>query len=256
MRTAPVLHVVFDPAASGCLKQVLAKPRVDGIAWLFDDLSLGPIDRTEGAARTRWLQEQFGEDAFEEAAAIDGFWAEVASTDRCVVAYVSRRNAREYAGLLEVLRRRGEGPLEIVDVTDVEESLGLAELSPERVIERKLLESAAPLSATAALGHAQTWARLRQENAPLRIVEHGTLVSAPITHFDARLLSFAPPEWQPAARMLDAFYSTARAEGVAPPDVRFILSRLAALVASGQLAGQGDLATFDGSRAGLVKQSR
>lgn len=40
------------------------------------------------------------------------------------------------------------------------------------------------------------WARLRRENAPLRIVRDGTLVSAPLTHFDEALKGFATREWE------------------------------------------------------------
>ena len=262
--TAPVLHAVFERSASGCLKRVLGSPRRDGVIYLDDDLSIGPIDRTDGETRTRWLREQFGGDAYESAANIDHFWSDIASPDNHIVAYVSRRNAGEYAGLLELLRRRADAPLELVDVTDVgladagrtqdlEKALGIAELAPEEVISRGLLDSAAPLSASATLGHAQTWARLREENASLRIVENGTLVSAPISHFDARIVSFATPEWQSCARMLDAFYRTARAEGLRAPDLRFVLSRLAALVQSGQLEAQGNVATLDGSRHGSLR---
>ena len=261
-----MLHAVFDRAASGCLKQVLGSPRRDGIIWLDDDLSIGPIDRTDGEARTRWLQEQFGRDAFEQAANIDRFWSEIASAENRIVAYVSRRNAREHAALLELVRRRGAAPLEVVDVTDLEitgpdgspdleKTLGIAELAPEQMIERKLLDSAAPLSASPAPGYAQCWARLREENAPLRIVDNGMLVSAAITHVDARLVSFATTEWVSTTRMLDAFYSTARAAGFHAPDVRFVLSRLAALVEAGRLEGQGDLATLDGSRSGSVRRA-
>jgi hypothetical protein len=263
MVTAPVLHVVFNESAFGCLLGVLG--RRDGIIVLVDDLSIGPIDRTDGASRTRWLQEQFGGDAYETIADIDGFWSEVASPENRIVAYVSRRNAREYAGLLEVVRQRGDAPLEIVDVTDLElaapdgsleKPLGIAELSPAQVIEHKLLESAAPLSATATLSYTQNWARLRKENASLRIVDHETLVSAPITHFDARVVSFATPEWQSTMRMLGPFYSTAHTEGFHAPHLRFILSRLAALVESGQLEGNGDISRLDGHQSSRVRRPR
>jgi hypothetical protein len=263
----PVLHAVFDVAATGHLMQVLGRARRDGIICLSDDLSIGPIDKTDGEARTRWLQEQFGSDAYENAADIDAFWSEVASPANRIVAWVSRYNAGEHAGLLELLRRRGDEPFEVVDVTDVQfagledrpglaSSLGIGELGAAQVIERKLLETAAPLSATATLGYAQLWARLRQENALLRIVENATLVSAPINCLDARLLSFAAPEWRSTGLILDPFYRTARAAGFDVPDLRFILSRLAALVESGQLEGEGDVARLDGMQSRQFRRPR
>jgi hypothetical protein len=261
---APVLHAVFDASASGCLKQALGRGRRDGVIWLSDDLSIGPIDRTDGEARTRWMQEQFGVDAFEESANIDAFWSDVASRDNHIIAWVSRHDVTEHAGLLELLRQRGEAPLDVVDITDVEfagledrpdpaPALGIASLAPAQDIERKLRESAAPMSASARLSYAENWARLRRENAVLRIVENLTLVSAPVTHFDARIVSFATPDWQSVARILGPFYSTARAEGFNAPDLRFVLSRVTALVESGQLEGDGDLSTLDGHSRSRVR---
>ena len=217
---------------------------------------MGPIDRTEGAARTRWLQEQFGSEGYERAADIDAFWSEIALPDNRVITWVSRRNPRDFCGLLEMLRRRGSAPLEIVDVTDIEvpsaegapdleKTLGIAELGWELTVERKLLETAAPISVVATLEYAQTWTRLREENAALRIVENGILRSAPVTHYDGRLVSFARPEWQSIGRVLDPFYQTARAEGLSVPDLRFLLRRLAALVESAQLEAQGDLSSLE-----------
>ena len=46
------------------------------------------------------------------------------------------------------------------------------------------------------------WAKLRAENAPLRVIENGTLVSAPISFFDAQLMSFVTRDWQKTARII------------------------------------------------------
>src|SRR5262245_33014941 len=131
---APV-HAVFDLSASGSLRQALRScTRRERVIALVDDLSVGPIDRTNGEARTRWLQEQFGGEVYEDAAGIDGSWSDVASPEHHIVAYVSLRNAREYAGLCELLRRRGDSPLEIVDVTNFMGSFGIAELGPALIV--------------------------------------------------------------------------------------------------------------------------
>jgi hypothetical protein len=266
MRT-PILHAVFSESASGCLKQVLGTDRRERIITLTDDLSIGPIDRNDGGARTRWLREQFGRDAYEQIADIDGFWSDVSSPENHIVAYVSRRNARECAGLFELVRQRGGALLEIVDVTnvgftnpdgtpDLEKSLGIAELTPAEVIERKLLESKASLSASAMLSCTQNWMLLRQENAFLRVIENGILVSALITHFDAKIACCVTPEWQSFTRMLGPFYSSTRVEGINAPDLRFISSRIAALVASRQLELDGDLSTLNTSRSSFVRLCR
>ncbi len=254
MSAAPIVHAVFHESAGGCLKQVRS-PRLDRIIVLRDDLSIGPIDRTDGESRTRGLREQFGDDVTAPIALIDTFWSEVASPDNRIVVWVNRRDARDHAGFLELLRRRGDAPLDVVDITDIEfasddgadppAALRLGELAPARVIERNLLGLAAPLSATAAASYAQHWARLRHENAPLRIVENGTLVSAPISHFDTSLVSAVTTEWQPTGEVLGLFHWTAREDGIFPPDVSFVLSRLAALVGAGQLEGAGDLARLE-----------
>jgi hypothetical protein len=46
------------------------------------------------------------------------------------------------------------------------------------------------------------WSSLRHENAPLRIIRDGRLVSAPLTQFDALLVSQATSQWTVAARII------------------------------------------------------
>jgi hypothetical protein len=267
MSSDAIVHAVFGYAAAGSLKPVLGSASGESLIVLDDDLSIGPIDRTDGESRTRWLQEQFRHEAYEKAPDIDGFWSAVASGDNRMVAWVSRRNAIEHAGLLELLRRRGEASLEIVDVTNVESagsdqrpspalSLGIAELGATQIIARGLRETAAPLSPSAAASYAKNWAQLRRENASLRIIQNDVLVSAPISHFDDRVVASATGEWQSSLSVLDSVYRTARAERCCLPDTRFMFARLVAIVRSGQLGGRGDFSTLDSPPTSWIRLIR
>ncbi|WP_409566621.1 DUF3658 domain-containing protein [Methylobacterium sp. E-005] len=59
-----------------------------------------------------------------------------------------------------------------------------------------------PLGRSPAPFRAAAWAALRNQDAPLRIVRDGRLVSAPLTHFDAVLISQATRDWEVAAKVI------------------------------------------------------
>ena len=248
MGKGPLVHAVFGLSAGGHVVQLLhlAGRPDDRVIALGDELDLGAIDRIDGESRHRSMCELLGDNVWEAPVRIDAFWSEVASSERCVVGWVNRRNATQHAGLLELVRRRGDAPLEIIDVTDVvfpgggKQPLDIGSAAPALSIELELLDTAAPLSVSARSSYAQTWAQLRAENAPLRIVDNATLVSAPVTHYDTRLVSAVAPKWQSAGWVLGRWY-----RGFRPPNICFVLSRFAALVAAGQLEGEGDF-TLEG----------
>ena len=99
-----------------------------------------------------------------------------------------------------------------------------------------------PLDAAARGRYRASWARLREENAPLRILDDSGMVSATLTYFDDLLVSCTIERWRKAARVL----SDALASFIDGPFYQVgefvLLRRLRALVAAGRLESQGDLA--------------
>jgi hypothetical protein len=85
----------------------------------------------------------------------------------------------------------------------------------------------------------QAWRRLKEEDAPFRIVTQAGLVSAPVDVFDPLLLERATPEWKSAARIVgDTMgYNGEPYMQVGPV---MLLTRLVALVDDGKLLADSD----------------
>ena len=250
--TAP-LHIMFSPLAAGSLRQGLEQAgRDDQVVAYFDDLSFGPIDPPDLDVRRAWDGEELGYDDYDLSARMAAFWTAALAPGRRRIVWVTRRSPKEYAGLLEFLRQIGDEPFEIIDLTDVaieptaftEERIGATwAIHPGEFLQYRLFERASPLSPEDRVRYADTWSRLRAENAPLRVIENGELCSAPMTYFDAQLLSAATGEWRRAAYLVGvtlveiwetSFYQTG--------DL-VLFARVRALVDSGDLEGRGDLTT-------------
>ena len=206
------VHFVFGRSAAGSIRQALrqigCKERVVGFS---DDLSLGPIDRTEPRAREAWIVDELGYDFEEVCRGADHFWTEATSRDVSPVAWVCRNHPLEYSGYLEFVWRMAETPFRVIDATDVvmpnwrahdSKVWSLGVLTPTQIIEARLFESQRGLPAQEKARHLDLWRRLRAENAPLRVIDANGLVSAPITHFDEAILTCVAPEWRKGARIV------------------------------------------------------
>jgi hypothetical protein len=122
----------------------------------------------------------------------------------------------EYAGFLEWVWRLRETPCDVIDLSDVRISrrnkdgslrsptlaITLGMLNPDTIRRQKLWALAEPLQATARERYRTLWQRLRSENAPLRVIEGGELVSAPISFFDAQLTSYLTNDWQKVVKVV------------------------------------------------------
>ena len=106
------------------------------------------------------------------------------------IAWLSRRSTQEYAGFLEWLWRLGEEPIEVVDLTDVvvagskdaptkqRLAISLGLLPPRTILENDLPDRPEILNPILRARYRELWGRLKVENAPLRILSEGELVSA------------------------------------------------------------------------------
>jgi hypothetical protein len=82
---------------------------------------------------------------------------------------------------------------------------------------------------------------LRAENAPLRVLRNGELVSAPITFFDDLLLSFVTDQWRKTAMIIARALGASWDDDCMQVGDGFLGAHIRALANAGQLDSQGDL---------------
>jgi hypothetical protein len=188
----------------------------------MDDLSFGPIAPPDAEMRRRWVEHELGYEWEDVCAESASFWDDALSQTDRRVAWLSRRSTLEYCGFLEWLWRLGEQPFGLVDLTDVTvvgraidgspisrraDSIGL--LHPHEIVDSGFLDSAQEVTPYVRRRYRDVWARLRVENAPLRVLGPDGLVSAPITHFrlasaiarDSRMAGGHQGDWIGARRL-------------------------------------------------------
>lgn len=212
-QSAPAkLHVVFNASAATTLRQVLEQGgRRERVIGLADNLSFGPIDGRRPRVRGEWIEEALRCDFVEVVQWAEIFWRNAIAPDAHPVVWLCRDDAAEFCGFLEFLRRRGDAPFKLVDVTGVElvdkqrrkrVPIALGVISCDEMIESGLLDLERDLRPDEQEAYRALGARLRARNAPLRIVAEGSLVSAPIDHYDAALLAWVTNDWANAALII------------------------------------------------------
>jgi hypothetical protein len=208
-----VVHLTFHPSAVKSLRDAIQQAgRDDSVIRDFDSFNFGPINPPSPALRASWVEEELGYTGWEEVNdKSSSFWSEALSPDTHKIAWMSRRCTQCYAGFLEWLWRIGDQPADLIDLTDVGvegpnkaakpfPTLCIGALPADLIFENELVDRARPLTADERKGYRDQWARLRRENAPLRVIENGELASAPMTFFDDLLMSFVTSEWQKTAK--------------------------------------------------------
>ncbi|MGO9359797.1 MAG: DUF3658 domain-containing protein [Xanthobacteraceae bacterium] len=169
---------------------------------------------------------------------------------------MTRRSAREYTGFLEWLWQSGDASCEIVDLTECSVSdyryyrqdqalipqlrvVSLGRLWPESIVGNRLLDRAAPLQASDRSRYRELWRQLRTESAPFRIVSREGLISAPISFFDQRLMSWAVGNWRKVARIVGEVVRAQDNDDLRQCGEMILAARINALVESGELEFQG-----------------
>jgi len=255
--TQTILHFVFTPSGAGGLVQAIKKAgRDDKVIASFDDMSFGPINPPDASLRAKWVENELGRADWSSVAEDSGrLWEEGRFPNGRIVAWLTRRSAKEYAGFLDWLWRLGDQPCSLIDLTDVmiacrpedgpprqRLAISLGMLSPDRICEDKLWDLAEPLQATARDRYLDLWRQLRSENAPLRVLHGDRLVSAPISFFDSLLMSFVTENWQRAARVVGRSLVSGMDDSLVAIDDILLRARVNALVECGRLEirGQSD----------------
>jgi hypothetical protein len=86
------------------------------------------------------------------------------------------------------------------------------------------------------------WQELRSESAPLRVVGGDQLVSAPISFFDSKLISYVTDDWQKVARAVGQALASQIDDCIIQAGDLLLVARVAALVESGRLEIRGEFA--------------
>jgi uncharacterized protein DUF3658/uncharacterized protein DUF1835 len=263
--TASTLHIVFNPSGAAGLREALRQAgRDDRVAGFMDDLSFGPIAPPDAETRCRWVEHELGYEWEDVCAKSASFWEEALSPGDCKVAWLSRRSTLEYTGFLEWLWRLGDQPFGLVDLSDAtvvgraidgspvsRRAFSVGLLHPHEIVDSGLPDSAQEVTPDARRRYRDLWARLRAENAALRVLGPDGLVSAPITHFDALLLSHARAQWQKAAMVIARALTDFSDASLRQTDDLVLAARLRALAEAGHLESEGDLSNIRHSEVRL-----
>jgi hypothetical protein len=270
MTSEPVLHITFGMYSDNPLREALKLAgKADCVVRLWDDLSLGPINPPEPAARSTWAKEKFGLYAHHRHifAEKNNAWAAALSIPGRRIAWVARRMPDEYCGFLEWLRRLGDAPCEIVDLHDVTldwhmsdgtvergEVPSVSHIHAEHIRDNAFWDLARPLSTQERQEYLALWDRLRSENAPLRVLNGNALVSAPISYFDDLVLADTEENFRKVARIL----GSALGWGQRTPQANLYVfhARVNKLVQAGILEAKGNTAQMRYSEIRRVRKPK
>lgn len=245
-----MIHVLFSSSAAGTLRQLLRSREIrERVVDLTEWLDWGPIASGGLQDRAQWLNQNVPTDdrdgwdwiidhvsEFRDKIGLDA--------DRLI--WIATRSAKEQAGLYWYLDQFGSVGAKMI-IADhplagrEEPPLGLGELSQDLMAQ--LLDNCTPTEWNQARLPAEKWRSLVADGALLRIVENGTLRSAPSDYFDKFLLQRSRTEWTKSLRIIGYAMGDIWDAGHSADDM-FLLWRLRELIQCGALACNGELPTY------------
>jgi hypothetical protein len=251
------LHITFTVSGAGILHQAFRRfpgeaQSDDRVIALADDLTYGPINPPDPARRVDWMIKNLHVHATKWSwltGSVQRFWAQALEFNTPTV-WFSKRSAREFAGFLEWVDRAGERPYRVVDVSEAHVTsrtgaprllVSISQFHHDLLDIPALLDLAQPSNLLDRTEYRRSWQDLRRENAALRVLEDGRLVSADEAHFDPLLLSFAQPHWIKAHRIVGQAMAEGPDDTAMPVDSVYLNGRVAALVKAGKLEARGDV---------------
>lgn len=248
---AKIVHVASGASSAGTLREALSLlGSTERVIGLPDSLSVGPIDPPDPQARQAWSESTLRNVIDVDPVEVEMAWADATSPDIHPVFWVCLRSPMEHACFLAFASRLGGRGADIVDVTDVAHMAAgglrrlrsLGQLRAREIVASRVSETRRALSAAELRAASMRWAELRGENAPLRIVKDGRLVSAPLTHYDDLLVEQASQEWEIAPRLIgrifDKMFSLEALAGEGTSDA-VLFGRMLALGGTGALEVRG-----------------
>jgi hypothetical protein len=248
---AETVHVAWGVSRAESVRDALRlQGCADRVIALSHDLSIGPIASLDGAARRAWLAANTRDDDDEDPVDLEAPWAEAIAAGLHPVFWVCRTQVGEHACLLAFAARMAGRPFDIVDATgfdftgfsQVSSIWSLSQLRPEEIVASGLIRRRRPFARAERDAAAAAWVQLCRENAPLRILRDGRLVSAPLTQFDAMLVRLAAPDRELLIKLVARLLQHLE-EALDPPardcNYEFLFARILALGAAGKLEVTG-----------------
>ena len=212
IETVEVVHVAWGVSRAQSVRDALRlQGRMERVIALSGALNVGPIDTPDPGPRRAWAMANLrDEEPYSDWHESEAPWTDAVSNDVHPVYWVCLSDAAEHASFLAFASRMVGRPFDIVDATGLAFttfggvspiwSLGL--LRPEEIVASGLCAKRRPVSRAERKAATAAWSRLHQENAPLRVMRDGRLVSAPLTHFDPVLTQSATPGWELVVKLI------------------------------------------------------
>lgn len=208
---AEVVHVAWGASRADTIRDALrAQGEEAWVIALSGSLHFGPINPPDPDVRHAWLRAVLRPDPYADQRETEVPWME--ATSACVhpIYWVCMSDAAEHASFLEFAFRMNGRPFDIVDATaldfvtrdGIRQPWSLGIMRCEDIVASGLRDKRRVFTRAECAAAAAAWKALRREDAPLRIVRDGRLVSAPLTHFDAVLIAQATRDWEVAARVI------------------------------------------------------
>lgn len=245
------LHVTFGQSAAHSLRLALKRLNVlEEVAPLIDDFTMGPLDPGDAEQRAAWEREElYDDDPIATSEDTLEFANRISNWPGRLIVWMSSRSARELCGLHELLWRLPNANLHLIDVATVEfgptspydDGRDFAIMRDERIVELGLIDTAKPVGDVARASYRNRWQQLREENAPLRVLNDNGLVSVPIDYFDERLRRLVTDDWQLGARIVgNLLGDLSRGRYREFSSDIFLFERLFRLLDTDELEGQPD----------------
>lgn len=246
------LHIAPGDSAGGALREAIREAgRNEDVLAFRDDLSCGPIDSNDPAARADWWS-SFGYDAAEFERSVRQFWDRLTTTTDRLVVWFARHAARELSFFHATAERLEGRHYEIVDVTGLELPFTRLDGSPAltgptqavgsmSVANLKdLFASGRPIAEEEAARYSARWRDLKAENAHFRIVTAAGLASAPDDYFDPLILERATDQWKKVLRIIGETMGYNSEPYLQVGDV-MLLARIENLIKQGKLVADGEI---------------
>jgi hypothetical protein len=242
------LHIVFSLSATVDLRRALQTVgKHEEVIGLDDDWSFGPPADAE--LRRAYVEAAWGYADEDWDDQIKGFWERALKFDGRRVVWFSRRQPREYCNFLEWLRRNGDQSFEFVDLSDSyvttpsgrRARVGCVSLVREsEFVSEAFWDQARPATKEELHTWLSLWERLREENAPMRVVTSEGLISAALDYFDNELMSHINFRWVQARRVVGNVMSDMlRNDGVFQANDLVLLYSLQELLDAGTIETKG-----------------
>jgi hypothetical protein len=223
--------------------------RDEAVVFCPDDLSCGPIDSGDPQQRAEWWD--YHPDDWDIASELRFFWDSVTTNYEHLVVWFARHSTMEYAFYLDLSYRLQNRPYDVVDVTGFQHwwtrrdgsrvlngPAQAVSLIPDEGL-ALLLDAHRPMTDCEKVTVVHDWTKLKQENAPFRVLTPDGLVSAPIDYFDSILLATVPTEPQKMARIIGHVLFELRDPFIQVGD-EMLHVRMVSLIESGALLATGD----------------